>query len=484
MGTDRRGRSSDGAASTVTVDRAGRPTGHAIVIGASIAGLVVARALTDRFDRVTVLERDRLPDRPAPRRGVPQGRHVHLLLAAGARALEELFPGLLDELFAAGASDVGIDRARLCFNGHRLARMASDTAAVGASRPLVEAHVRRRVATDPAIGIRHRTEVRGLIAGPDRRRITGVRTVARTGGDGAPPTDGDGAEQELWADLVVDCSGRRSRTPRWLAALGYPPPPVDELPVDVRYATRHYRVPTSALAGDRLIAIGPTPSGGRGGVALSIEGARWVVTLYGLCGRRPALDPDGFEALTTELPIGDIRDLVRVGEPLDEPTGFRYPANRRHRYEQLDRLPHGLLVAGDAVCTFNPIYGQGMTVAALQATALRRLLRGPEPPTPRRWFDVVTPTIDAAWDVATGADLAIDGVPGRGRVADRLGNAYVTRLHAAARTDPVLTERFVRVSGLLDPPSRLLRPATVARVLRGAVRDATRGGRRRAVRPS
>jgi 2-polyprenyl-6-methoxyphenol hydroxylase-like FAD-dependent oxidoreductase len=237
---------------------------HAVVIGASMAGLAIAKALTAGFERVTVLDRDRVTDEYAHRSGVPQGRHVHLLLAAGADALESLFPGLLEELVADGAPAWDFDRARLCVNGHRLARGRIGRDSITASRPFVEAHVRKRVRVHPAITIRDESEVRGLELSPDGRRVVGVRVGSRGGG---------GTEQTVSGDLVVDSSGRRSRMPEWLQHLGYAPPGVDELNVEVRYATRRYRLPSEALDGDVHALAGPTRDGPRGGSMIQIEGA-------------------------------------------------------------------------------------------------------------------------------------------------------------------------------------------------------------------
>ncbi len=325
-------------------------------------------------------------------------------------------------------------------------------------------------------GVEVRDGVRayGLTTTPDGRRVTGVRVRDRSGervrdrsGERVRDRSGDGREQTVAADLVVDCAGRRSPTPAWPAELGFAAPAEERLAVDVGYATRHYRLPDGALDGDGLVTIGPTPDGPRGGVVLGIEHDRWVATLFGLCGARPSLDPATFEAFAAELPFPDLHEALMVGKALDEPAGFRFPANVRRRYERLDHLPAGLLVAGDAVCSFNPIYGQGMTIGALEAVTLRDLLRDGGVPSARRWFDAIGRIVDTAWELAIGADLAIGCVEGGRPLTDRLRQAYVRRIQAAARHEPALAEQFLRVSGHLDPPSRLARPAVLARVLRG-----------------
>ena len=437
------------------------PAGHAVVIGAGMAGLTIATALSTAFQRVTVLDRDQLPWQAKHRSGVPQGRHVHVLLAAGTQALEALYPGLTDELTAAGAPTGDIDRLRVCLNGHRLARARTGRHGVMASRPLIEAHVHDRVRRDPAVTVIDRREVRGLATSGDRRRVTGVRI-------GSP---GDAGEQTLAAELVVDCSGRGSPLPAWLAELGYVGPPVDELPLDLCYATCRYHVPPE-VDDDLMAMVGPMPDKARGAAMMRVEDGSWLVTLAAY-GEQPPLEPHGFEAFAATLASDDIyRSLVR-GQALEAPSAFRFPASVRHRYEHLGDFPAGLLAAGDAVCSFNPIYGQGMTVAALEAVTLGRLLADGVTPPAQRWFAAVSAIADQPWGLALAADLALECVQGHRSLATRALNRYIARLHAAAAHDPELTRQFAQVTSLLEAPARLLRPATVARVARGALRRST-----------
>jgi 2-polyprenyl-6-methoxyphenol hydroxylase-like FAD-dependent oxidoreductase len=431
--------------------------GHAVVIGAGIAGLVMAQALTAGFERVTILDRDRI--RPGHRKGVPQDRHVHLLLPAGGEALEGLFPGLRDEVVAAGAATRDADAIRMCLSGHRLAPGGTGQRVIFASRPFLEEHVRRRVCHHPGIDLRDEVAVAGLLASPDRRRVVGVELA----------TSPDRAPEELRADLVVDCSGRRSSLPRWLADLGHEPPEVEQLPVDVHYTTLRYRLPAEVLGGDRHVLVGPTADRPVGGAMTQVEGGSWIVTLFAMAGAHAPTDVDGFEEFAARLPIGDIHEAITAGQRLDRPARYRFPANRRHRYERLASMPDGLLAAGDTVCSFNPIYGQGMSVAALEARTLQAQLRSGIHPSPGTWFAAISDIVDTAWDLAVGADLAVRAVDGRRRLATRAANRYLEAMQAAATHDPELTARLVRVVGLVDPPSRLLHPTTVARVVRGRV---------------
>jgi 2-polyprenyl-6-methoxyphenol hydroxylase-like FAD-dependent oxidoreductase len=432
---------------------------RAVVLGASMAGLLAAQVLSDSYGQVTVIERDELPETSMHRRGVPHGRHLHALAARGQQALEELFPGLTAELVAHGAPTGDLlANGRLYLSGHRLRQAHTGLVLLGASRPLLEAHVRARVRALPNLRFLDACDIVGLAATPDGRRVTGARVLRRADGS---------AEELLGGDLVVDASGRGSRTPAWLDALGYPPPEIEQVRIGLSYATRTYRLPPDALHGDLGVVQAATPQHPRSGLFLILEGDRWMLTLAGILGDHPPTDPDGFLAFARSLRFPDIYEAIRQAEPLDDPVAFRFPASVRHRYERLDRFPDGLLVMGDAVCSFNPIYGQGMSVAALEALTLRRLLKRGIEPQPRRWFRDLAQVVDVPWDMAAGGDLVFPGVQGRRTLKSRLVNGYIARLHAAAAHDAHLATAFVRVAGLVAPPQSLLRPGIALRVLRG-----------------
>jgi 2-polyprenyl-6-methoxyphenol hydroxylase-like FAD-dependent oxidoreductase len=432
---------------------------RAVVLGASMAGLLAAKVLSDSYGQVTVIDRDELPEASTHRRGVPHGRHIHGLLARGQQALEELFPGLTAELVAHGvpAGDMQAD-TRLFFSGHRLRQAPAGLVVLCASRPVLEGRVRARVRALPNVRLVDRCDVVGLATTPDRRRVTGARLLRRADGS---------AEEALGADLVVDATGRGARTPAWLEALGYPRPEREQVRVGLGYASRIYRLPPDALGGDLAVLHAATPRHPRAGALQVLEGDRWMVTLAGILGDHPPTDPVGFLDFARSLRFPDIYQAVRDAEPLDDPVAFRFPASVRHRFEQLDRFPGGLLVMGDAVASFNPIYGQGMSVAALEALALRRHLEHGTAPRPRNWFRELARVVDVPWDIAAGGDLVFPGVQGRRTAKVRLVNAYLARLHAAAAHDADLAGAFLRVAGLVAPPGSLLRPGVAARVLRG-----------------
>ena len=429
-----------------------------VVMGSSMAGLLAARVLSERFERVVVIERDPLPPIGEHRRGVPHGRHLHGLHPRGREILDELFPGFTEALTAGGA--VGCDvlgDLRWQLSGHQLRQAAIGLPALFASRPFLEGHVRAMVRRLPGVQILEQRSICGLTATPDRRTITGVEV--RPAGGGGPT--------RIAASLVVDATGRGSRTPVWLGELGYPRPAQDRVDIGLGYATRTYRLRPDAMNGDQMILTAGTPANPRTGVLAVTEGGRHMLTLAGIRGDHPPVDPAGFDAFAAALPSADIAAAIAGARPLDQPVPFRFPASVRHRYERLARFPGGLLVIGDAVCSFNPVYGQGVTVAAAQAMALRRLLARHGVPDAQSYFRAIAAAIDVPWDIAVGADLAFPQVPGRRPARVRLVNAYLPRLHAAAAHDDALAAALVRVIGLKDRPQTLLRPDRVLRVLRG-----------------
>ncbi|WP_119726842.1 FAD-dependent oxidoreductase [Thermomonospora amylolytica] len=429
---------------------------HAVVLGAGVAGLLAARVLADHFEHVTIVERDRLPARIAPRPGVLQGPQPHALLPRGARAMEELLPGLLADLEAGGAPVVRDYRSAFHFapGGRPLCRdMRPGGPFYHSSRPYLEHHVRARVLAWPGVGIVERCEALGPVA--DDGRVAGIRI--RHGADGA--------EQIMPSALVVDATGRDANTPGWLTALGYDRPREERIPVDVRYVSQSLRMRRGCAPPQQAVGVGATPGRPTGMSLITQEDGTWQFTVSGYGRHRPPGDLAGMLAFVAEFAPPGVLSALRAAEPAGAITAFHFPASRRHRYERLTRFPEGLLAIGDALCSPNPIYGHGLTLAALEAASLRDCLRHGARGLARRFFRAAAGPADAAWRMAAGADLSLPEVAGPRPFSVRILNRYATRLAIRAEHDPVLATRLIRVAFMLDPPTHLLLPSTVRRAL-------------------
>ena len=435
---------------------------RAIVLGASLSGLLTATVLAAHCSEVLVVDRDPLDgDLDAPRRGVPQGKHAHGLLVGGLQAMEALLPGLTDELVERGAlpSDIIRDSVWI-MRGAPVARFDSGLIGLLGTRPLLESQVRRRVRAIPAVRLLGEHDVVRLTATPDGRRVTGAVLAPRPGGDPIA----------LSADIVVDATGKGSRAPRWLTDLGYPEPPTSEVHAGITYVTRTFRDVPGLLPDTDAVIVGANPPGQVGGVALRQEHGQWIVTLTGIHGIQPPTDLDEFIRFAGALPTPALAHVASTAQPVGDAEVFRYPASRWRHYEQLSRRPEGFLVIGDAVCSFNPVYGQGMSSAGRQVLALAHLLA---PVTnsdelaraAATAVDVLAKVVATPWSLATGADRRFPGMPAK-PLPERIVDRYLDRLVTVARHDSRVTHAFMRVLNLLEPPSTLLAPAMAARVLR------------------
>ncbi len=439
----------------------------AIVIGASISGLMAARALANHFSQVTIIERDALPPPGEPRKGVPQGRHAHVLLAHGRDVLEGFFPGLTHELESAGAmvGDLS-ETVRVFSNGAYTRNFHSGLVSVQASRPMLEGVIARRLRAMPNVTLLENHDALELLtapAGPGAEvRVTGVKVEDRSGP--AP------VETSLKADLVVDAGGRGSRCLAWLEGLGFARPEEEHIKVNLCYTTRVFRRRPGDAGGHSPIVILPTLKNMRGGTMLAVEGDRWLATLAGYLGDAAPTDMDGYLEYARSLEAPDCYEAMKTAEPLGEASQYKYPASQRRHFEKLSRFPEGYLVCGDAVCSFNPIYGQGMTTASSEAALLDDCLRAGLPGIARRFFNRASRLLDAPWTIAAGGDLAYPQVEGKRAPSGRLVGLYLTRLLEVGRQDSSLNLAFQKVTNLIEPPASLFRPNILLRVLFGSVK--------------
>ncbi|BBC32110.1 hypothetical protein SGFS_034040 [Streptomyces graminofaciens] len=458
---------------------------HVVVVGGSLAGLLAAHVLAGHADRVTVVERDRYPEGagPAPRPGVPQSRHPHVLLEGGQLALEALLPGFMEELREAGAPRVGMPEDMVQWqSGRWFRRLPASTYLHTGSRAQMESLIRGRVLANPAVTVIEGTDVVGLLG--DATRVRGVLLRERGAGAGAGAgAGGDGirAEQrELVADLVVDASGRGTKAPRWLAAIGADAPHEETIDTGLAYASRVYRDTNGTLGSERSAAdtlgfyVVPNPDQPYGVVVLPLEDGTHLATFSGLRGEEPPTNEAEFEAYAKRMPHPLVHQWLRAAEPLSPVSGFRRTANVRRRYDLPGRRPAGFLATGDALCTFNPIYGQGMAVAAMSAVALRDALADPRrTPTTRRVQSALLAASRQAWDISAGADKKMPGAIGNAveaKAADRVAGWYLRRVQERTPGDPVVGRAFRSALTLTAPIGVLFAPAVARAVLFAPVR--------------
>ena len=441
---------------------------HAVVLGAGIAGLVAASVLAEQFASVTVVERDLLPDSPIDRRGAPQGRHLHSLLSRGSQILEELHPGFLADLTDADALVLDDPDMRRIYSrmGHytfnRTDPAAEPAALVTyqASRPFLEFHLRRRVAALPNVAFLDGRDIGELVA-TRPNRVTGVTVHDR---------DSE-ASETLDADLIIDATGRATRTPLLLERLGYPRPPERTFTADGIYHSQQLTIPDEDTFLERLILVLPEGKAQRGGL-MACENNTWTLTIAGRVADLPPAPTDFADMLTLarEFIPPHIQPALHRAQPLTKVMTYRYPGGVWRRYDKMTRHPDGLLVLGDALCSLDPINGQGMTMATLHGATLRTHLRRATPVDPQSFYAAVTAITKPVW--ASNADQpSADADSSPTPVSKRAAGWARRKILESAVDDMVITERLMRVANFIDPPKRLLEPAFLGHVAAHHIRQ-------------
>jgi 2-polyprenyl-6-methoxyphenol hydroxylase-like FAD-dependent oxidoreductase len=450
---------------THRVDSPNRLGEHAVVLGAGMAGLLAARVLSEFYDSVSVVERDRLPDYPCHRRGIPQGRHVHNFHSRGLQVVGELFPGLLEDLGRAGAvvvDDGDLSNFYVRFGRYELKHSGkfADPAALAlhmASRPFLEFHLRRRVKALPNVTFLDGHDVAELVTTADI--VNGVRIIRRY----------NGFLTTLDADLVVDAMGRAARTPAFLQSLGFERPTENRAAARHSYASQQLSMPEGSIA-QRLVMF--NPGGGKpAGVLLACEHDTWMLAIGQQTDTgEPPTDFAAMLALAEpSLPPALIEGLRRA-HPIGEAVTYRHTAAIWRRYDQMSRFPSSLVVIGDALCSLDPTYGQGMTIAALEALTLRDCLRAGDAQLAQRFFRASAQYIGETWAANQARSRVTSPTRDQNSMRERLQGWISTAALNAAAHDIVLTERFFRVSNFIDLPSRLQDPALIPRIAWGNLR--------------
>jgi 2-polyprenyl-6-methoxyphenol hydroxylase-like FAD-dependent oxidoreductase len=429
---------------------------RAVVIGASIAGMCAARVLSDHYATVTVFDRDDLPDQPANRPAVPQGKHVHLLMARGAAEFDGLFPGLLDDMVAAGVPVLENRPDCIHFGaaGHVLGTQATlrdEFTAYVPSRPHLEWQIRRRALALPNVELVRRGVAHPRYD-PAAQRVTGVLL------------DADDATA-IPADLVVDATGRGTRLPVWLQRWGFGRPTEDTVEVGIGYATHQLRIP-DGLIKEKVIVAGACHDQPLGLGMLFYEDGNWALTTYGTAKVAPPQNFSQMCTLADQILPAHISAAVRKGEPIGDVAFHKYPTSRWRRYDKMDRFPSGIIPFGDAVVSFNPTFGQGMTMSSIQAGNLREVLESGDPDIAGTLAQATAKTTWPVWMMTAIGDLSLHNATGEAKWWYRpVGNLF-DQLLGAAETDPVLAEWFLRRFSLLDSLYMVPSAGLIARTVR------------------
>jgi flavin-dependent dehydrogenase len=448
---------------------ANRLGAHAIVVGGSLAGMMTARVLADHFDQVTIFDRDMLEDRPVLHKSVPQGNHLHALLQGGQQVLSALYPDFTDELRELGAVRwrLGLDLAFFfpdgkAFNLTGSMREGRDVGleAHSQSRALLESVIRRRTVAIANVKLESGVAVRAMNHADQR-----VRGVSY---------DRAGVAHSLDADLVVDAGGRGSHAPRWLAEMGFLAPDETTIGVDFAYTSTKFRKPAGYAEEPMILVGGRPPNQPGGGGIFQVENDVWHVSLAGRFGEYPPTDEAGFFAFAKALPSPRLYELIKDADRLDDITHHRFPTSIQRHYERMPTFPEGFVIIGDAICSFNPVYGQGMSSAALQVQALQKLLgervtkgAGLEG-LAGAFFPKAAEVISTPWTLAANFDFAYPQTRGERPPAMAEGARYFAALDALQVEDIEVQRVVLEVFQLMKPLSALwdepLRDRVLARL--------------------
>ncbi len=433
---------------------------HAIVVGAGIAGLAAAAALSDHFEHVAVLERDELPPDPGPRPGSPQSTQLHGLLGGGQRALSTLFPDFDRDLAAAGAVPVRIGlEDRMEFPGaDPFPRRDLGMLGFTMTRPLLESTLARRLRQLPNVTVHERCRVLEILADDDGT-VGGVRCQGIHGVEGILP-----------ADLIVDASARGALTLSLLKAGGWPEVEQTDVGIDIHYATTTFAAPRRARDWKVAVTFPDGPSDTKTGYVFEVEGDRLMALVSERHAPAPAADHAGFLELLRQLRTPTLYDALKTAEPLDKVHRFAFPESSWRHFERLKDFPRGLVPIGDAICRFNPVYGQGMAIAAVEACVLKDLLReraGDSDPLAglgQAYFAGVQPHIAAAWSMSATPDFVHPLTRGTPPADLEKSLQFTAALYRIAARDPEIHRLAVSVRHLAESAARLRDPELVRRV--------------------
>ncbi len=424
---------------------------RAVVVGASVSGLLIGRVLADHFKEVLLIDKEPLDRGVAARKAVPQGNHIHGILSPMVMALESLLPGFVDDLSAAGANifDSGAG-TRFHIYGTQLKNGHTDQPLIGCTRPFFEHHLRQRVMSLPNLEIRPHQRHERWLTSEDQSEILGLEM------------SGPAGNETLYADLMVAARGRASALRKELLDFGFDAARQEVVSIDLGYTSRLFELTGHKPAWDLLIVNQSPPQVWINAVIQKVEHDRFIGTQVGYFGDHAPCDDEGYLEFAKRLPVQAFADFLHIAKPVSDYHRFGTRDSRMTRFEEMSRFPGNLLVVGDAVCSLNPVYGQGMTKAANEAMHLNSsLAMHLETNGSLAGFsDVFRKSLpdvgaDWAWQMTTSADLQFDQTVGDRSNSSTIMNWYMKRLFVKATRNVEVRKAIFDATMLAKPPQSL-----------------------------
>jgi 2-polyprenyl-6-methoxyphenol hydroxylase-like FAD-dependent oxidoreductase len=430
---------------------------RAIVIGGSIAGKLSARVLSDFFEEVIVLEKDQKNDSIAIRKGVPQGSQGHVLLKSGEELLEELFPGIIAEMVKEGSTVSDFARDLVWFHhGCRKVSFDSGLSIIQQSRSFLEWHIQKRLETIPNIDFRYGITVKKLLL-KDNKEISGITLEKQ-----------DGRQMNLSGDLVIDASGAASLTPKWLEELGFKKPKKTEVKIDLFYASMIFgKLAARASNWHSLLVYPNPPKQSKGGTISPIEGDCHLVTLLGYGVEHLPSDHSAFLQYAKNLDQPDLYEAIKTAVPESGIQMYRFPALRRYHFDKMKQFPAGLLVIGDSICRIDPVFAQGMSIAAMEAVVLRKMLKSSrtKEKLTNDFHRKISKIIEIPWLIALTEDFRFQHTSGKKPFGLSILQMYVKNVVLACSHNEKVYSQFMNVLHLKAHPVSLFKPAILTSVL-------------------
>lgn len=433
---------------------------HAIVLGGSIGGLMTARVLSDYYKKVTIIEKDKVIFAPETRKGQPHAKHLHSLQYVALNAILKYFPNLKKQLINQGGIEIDlINSLNYYSHGGFKKKFNIGKNVVSTSRILLEHLIRENTLAIPNIELQDQSTSIELLMLDDKSRAIGIIVKQ----------EGSAELTHFYGDLVVDSMGRGSRMPQWLEKMGYASPKKSKVKINLVYSTRLYEKDPEDPRGKDRIFYRPTPPSEKLGAGLiPIEGSKWILTLSGSHGILPSTKHEDVLAFLKSLSCSSFYNILSTCKPIDEAVQYRFKESVWRHYEKLNKFPLGVLVLGDAIFSFNPIYAQGMTSLALQVVELDKLLKKntSEDKLTAQYFKAIQKIGKKCWNSSTIEDFRYPETIGKKPPLINLINNFLNILQTVSNKDSVVSEAYFNVVMMLKPSSSLFNPLILWRLIK------------------